>query len=143
MQRPFAIGASGSAGSIGSTSSSMSTLASIRQVLPHSRPSTSASCISSGFSTLIPTAPNASASFTKSGSPRSVVLEYLPFQNSFCHCLTIPKVPLFSRTTVTGRSSARDVVISCMTIWNPPSPVMAMTSASGLAALAPIAAGSP
>ena len=39
----------------------------------------------------------------------------------------MPSVPLFRRTTVTGRSSARDVAISCMTIWKPPSPVIAMT----------------
>ena len=30
-----------------------------------------------------------------------------------------------------------------MTIWKPPSPVIAMTFMSGFAALAPIAAGSP
>ncbi len=91
----------------------------------------------------MPSAPNASAILMKSGSQSRVVAEYLSCQNSFCHCLTIPRVPLFRSTTVTGRSSARDVAISCMTIWNPPSPVIAMTFLSGQAALAPIAAGRP
>ena len=55
----------------------------------------------------------------------------------------MPRHPLFSRTTVTGRSSATEVASSWMTICSPPSPVIVMTFFSGRAVLAPIAAGSP
>jgi len=55
----------------------------------------------------------------------------------------MPRHPLFSRTTVTGRWSATDVASSWMTIWSPPSPVIVMTFLSGHAALAPIAEGNP
>lgn len=142
-QFPIWMGALGSAGIIGRACSSGSHMISTMQVRSQSWALPMASAISDGLSTRIPRAPKDSASLTKSGSHLRVVLEYLSFQNSFCHCLTMPRVPLFRRTTVTGRSSAMDVATSCMTIWNPPSPVTAMTFLSGRAAFAPMAAGRP
>ena len=55
----------------------------------------------------------------------------------------MPRHPLFSRTMVTGRSSATDVASSWMTIWSPPSPVTVTTFLSFMAALAPMADGRP
>ena len=46
-------------------------------------------------------------------------------------------------TTTIGRSSVTDVASSCEVIWKQPSPSTQTTVASGRAAFAPMAAGSP
>ena len=50
---------------------------------------------------------------------------------------------MFSSTILMGRSQATAVAISWMFIWMLPSPENTMTSRSGKANWAPIAAGSP
>ena len=46
-------------------------------------------------------------------------------------------------TTTIGRSSSTDVASSWLVIWKQPSPSTQTTVASGRAAFAPIAAGTP
>jgi hypothetical protein len=55
----------------------------------------------------------------------------------------MPSQPLFRTTTTTGRSSATAAASSCAVMAKDPSPSTQTTVASGRAARAPIAAGSP
>src|SRR2546429_10008384 len=53
----------------------------------------------------------------------------------------MPRLPLLMMATLIGAPSTAHVASSWLVIWKQPSPSMAHTSASGLANLAPIAAG--